>query len=303
MNYVKLIAPAKVNLILAVGEKRPDGYHDAHTILHALSLHDTLQIRKTDLEGSGNGLTINVKCEVLGGVEELAIPTEENITYRAALLLAEATGRTADEHLDIQISKQIPHEAGLGGGSSDAAATLKGLAALWNLTEDDPRLLETAAKLGADVPFFLFGGCAYLDGRGDHFVHALTPRKDFLALVRPTGSGVSTGEAYRLFDEDPTIPSPEFLKQIAAYENAAEVEPFNNLTTPALAIKPELADIFGAIEAMPEADQTLLCGSGSAIAVLTSSYENACAVSLAMNKAGHYARVTSFAPLGASLLQ
>lgn len=172
MNYVKLIAPAKINLVLAVGEKLPDGYHEAHTILQALALHDTLEIRSFPAE-PGAGLSIVLKCESSNTIDQLTIDQEDNIVYKAAVELARALGRTEDEEIHIYLAKQIPFEAGLGGGSSDAAATLKGLSALWGVDPLDPAVIEVAAKLGADVPFFLYGGCAYLDGKGDHFVHAL----------------------------------------------------------------------------------------------------------------------------------
>lgn len=302
MNHVKLIAPAKINLVLAVGEKLPDGYHEAHTILHALSLHDTIELRRTDLAGTGGGLSINVMCETAGNIEPLEIEAEENIVYQAAMKLAEAAGRTADEHIDIALKKQIPHQAGLGGGSSDAAATLKGLAHLWDMDPQDPILTEVAASLGADVPFFLYGGCAYLDGKGDRFVHRLEPRKGFLTLVRPAGSGVSTKEAYQRFDEDPEYPSKTFLEEIAALEHADEVTPWNNLAPASLKIEPGLQQVFSLIEASGKADAVLLCGSGSAVAALCPDYEHACALSLEAHKAGYYSRVTSFASLGAEVL-
>lgn len=317
MNYVKLIAPAKINLVLAVGEKLPDGYHEAHTILHALALHDTIEIRRTTLamdplfggpaaqqpEPGEGELTIHITCEATNGVDDLDIPTEENIVYRATMRLAERLGRTGAEHLDIALEKQIPHEAGLGGGSSDAAATLKGLALLWDVALDDPVLVEVAASLGADVPFFLYGGCVYLDGKGEHFVHALEPRKGFVALVRPEGSGVSTKEAYRCFDEDPEFPTPDYLERIAAIQDASEVTPWNNLTPAALKIKPELEQVFALLEQQPGANAVVLCGSGSAVAALCDSYDKASAISLAARKRGWFARVTSFASIGAEVLK
>ncbi len=302
MNYVKLIAPAKVNLILAIGKKLPDGYHQAHTILHALSLHDTIEVRRSFLEETSDGLTISIKLEAAGNIDPLEIPAEENIIYHAVMRLAKALGRTENEHLDIAVAKQIPHQAGLGGGSSDAAATLKGLASLWDVELNDPVLTEVAKGLGADVPFFLHGGCAYLDGRGDHFVHALEPRKGFLTIIRPVGEGIPTKEAYCRFDDDPVYPSPAFLEQAAGYLRAEDVVPWNNLTTAALSIKPELKDIFALIE-KSRAHESVLCGSGSAIAALCGDYESACELSIEAHKAGFYSRVTSFASLGADVIK
>lgn len=303
MNYVKLIAPAKVNLVLAIGERLPDGYHEARTILHALALHDTLEIRRTDLAGSASGLTIDIKCETTGSIEDLDIPTEDNIIYRAVQMFAEAIGRSEDEHLDILLTKQIPHQAGLGGGSSDAAATLKGLATLWDIDPEEPLLTEVAARLGADVPFFLHGGCAYLDGKGDRFVRELEPRKGFLTLIRPAGTGISTKEAYRCFDEDPTYPSTDLLEDIERIRSANEIEPWNNLTPAALKLEPALHDVFSLIDDALGARSGLLCGSGSAVAAFCANYEEACALSVEAHRAGFYSRVTSFASLGAEVLK
>lgn len=302
MNHVKLIAPAKVNLVLAVGEKLPDGYHEVHTIIHALALHDTIEIRRTDLSGTDAGLSIHVACQTLEGVDELDIAPEDNIVYRAAMRLAEALGRAESEHIDISIEKRIPHQAGLGGGSSNAAATIKGLAQLWNIASDDPRLVEVAASLGADVPFFLFGGCAYLDGKGDQFAHSLEPRKGFVTLVRPEGAGVPTAEAYATFDQDPAYPTPDQLALFASYDKASEVRPWNNLTAAAVALKPELNDVFSLLNDAPQATSCVLSGSGSVVAALCESYEDASALSMRARKAGFYSRVTSFAPLGAEVL-
>jgi 4-diphosphocytidyl-2-C-methyl-D-erythritol kinase len=302
MNYVKLIAPAKVNLVLAVGEKLPDGYHAVNTVLHALALHDTIEIRRSSLAGTGCGLTISVHTETTKGVEDLNLAPEENIVTTATTKLAEALGRKEDESIDISITKRIPHQAGLGGGSSDAAATLKGLAMLWEVDLQTPLLVQVAANLGADVPFFLFGGCAYFDGKGENFVHQLEPRKDFVTLIRPDGKGISTKEAYARFDESPTYATPKQLENLQTLSSASDIKPWNNLTNPALSLKPELQEVFTTLEKITE-NPILLCGSGSAVAVLCPHYDEACAISVEANKKGWYSRTTSFASVGAEELK
>ena len=164
-------------------------------------------------------------------------------------------------------------------------------------------MIEVAAKLGADVPFFLYGGCAYFDGKGDHFVHALEPRKGFLALIRPEGSGVSSKEAYERFDEAPEYPAPRFIQEVAGCMQASEVTPWNNLTSASLCLKPELQEVFDLIEGSAKANAQVLCGSGSAVAALCDSYEDACALSTEARKRGFYSRVTSFASVGAEVLK
>ena len=200
-DAVKLVAPAKVNLFLDIGAKRADGYHEAVSIMHALMLHDVLRMKLAP--GRGEGLSVDLSCVAREGLAMLDVPVESNIVAKAVRLLAEKLGRTADETVVACLEKHIPAEAGLGGGSSDAAAALLGAAHLWGVPADDPRIEEAARSLGADVAFFLHGGCACFTGVGDAFDHALAPMNGNVVLVKPEG-GVSTAAAYRAFDEHPT---------------------------------------------------------------------------------------------------
>ena len=184
-NYVRLISPAKINLVLAVGASREDGFHEVHTIMHSLALHDSLTMRRFEEDGEGlgfehEGLSIVLKCETSGDIDSLEVAPEENIAYRAIKELAQELGRTENETIHISLSKVIPAEAGLGGGSSNAAAALLGAATLWGIDLQDDRLYAVASRLGADVAFFLKGGCAYLSGRGEVFENSLKPRKGLL---------------------------------------------------------------------------------------------------------------------------
>ena len=203
-DAVKLVAPAKVNLFLDIGAKRADGYHEAVSIMHALMLHDVLRMKLAP--GRGEGLSVDLSCVAREGLAMLDVPVESNIVAKAVRLLAEKLERTADETVVACLEKHIPAEAGLGGGSSDAAAALLGAAHLWGVPADDPRIEEAARSLGADVAFFLHGGCACFTGVGDAFDHALAPMNGNVVLVKPEG-GVSTAAAYRAFDEHPTANS------------------------------------------------------------------------------------------------
>ena len=227
-NVTKIISPAKVNLVLAVGEKQESGFHEVQTIMHSLALHDTLSMRRFDDEGSGDGLQVMLKCESSFTIDPLLIKAEENIAYKAVVELAKALGRTQDETIEMVLNKVIPAEAGLGGGSSNAAAALVGAATLWGVGMEDERVQEVASRLGADVSFFLKGGCARLSGKGDVFEAQLEPRSGFVLLVRPD-AGVSTGKAYAAFDEDPVLPSSGYLSSIAVLDAAADVSLYNNL--------------------------------------------------------------------------
>lgn len=301
-NVTKIISPAKVNLVLAVGEKQESGFHEVQTIMHSLALHDTLSMRRFDDEGSGEGLQVMLKCESSFTIDPLLIKAEENIAYKAVVELAKALGRTQDETIEMILNKVIPAEAGLGGGSSNAAAALVGAATLWGVGVEDERVQEVASRLGADVSFFLKGGCARLSGKGDVFEAQLEPRSGFVLLVRPD-AGVSTGKAYAAFDEDPVLPSSEYLSSIAALDAAADVSLYNNLEKAACSVTPVVAQVLEWGRAAAGEENVVLCGSGSAVCCIFDSYQAACEASVEARKHEWWTRVTSFSPLGAAIVE
>lgn len=301
-NVTKIISPAKVNLVLAVGEKQESGFHEVQTIMHSLALHDTLSMRRFDDEGSGDGLQVMLKCESSFAIDPLLIKAEENIAYKAVVELAKALGRTRDETIEMVLNKVIPAEAGLGGGSSNAAAALVGAATLWGVGVEDERVQEVASRLGADVSFFLKGGCARLSGKGDVFEAQLEPRSGFVLLVRPD-AGVSTGKAYAAFDEDPVLPSSEYLSSIAALDAAADVSLYNNLEKAACSVTPVVAQVLEWGRAAAGEENVVLCGSGSAVCCIFDSYQAACEASVEARKHEWWTRVTSFSPLGAAIME
>lgn len=301
-NVTKIISPAKVNLVLAVGEKQESGFHEVQTIMHSLALHDTLSMRRFDDEGSGDGLQVMLKCESSFTIDPLLIKAEENIAYKAVVELAKALGRTQDETIEMILNKVIPAEAGLGGGSSNAAAALVGAATLWGVGMEDERVQEVASRLGADVSFFLKGGCARLSGKGDVFETQLEPRSGFVLLVRPD-AGVSTGKAYAAFDEDPVLPSSEYLSSIAALDAAADVSLYNNLEKAACSVTPVVAQVLEWGRAAAGEENVVLCGSGSAVCCIFDSYQAACEASVEARKHEWWTRVTSFSPLGAAIME
>lgn len=301
-NVTKIISPAKVNLVLAVGEKQESGFHEVQTIMHSLALHDTLSMRRFDDEGSGDGLQVMLKCESSFTIDPLLIKAEENIAYKAVVELAKALGRTQDETIEMILNKVIPAEAGLGGGSSNAAAALVGAATLWGVGVEDERVQEVASRLGADVSFFLKGGCARLSGKGDVFEAQLEPRSGFVLLVRPD-AGVSTGKAYAAFDEDPVLPSSEYLSSIAALDAAADVSLYNNLEKAACSVTPVVAQVLEWGRAAAGEENVVLCGSGSAVCCIFDNYQAACEASVEARKHEWWTRVTSFSPLGAAIVE
>lgn len=301
-NVTKIISPAKVNLVLAVGEKQESGFHEVQTVMHSLALHDTLSMRRFDDEGSGDGLQVMLKCESSFTIDPLLIKAEENIAYKAVVELAKALGRTQGETIEMILNKVIPAEAGLGGGSSNAAAALVGAATLWGVGVEDERVQEVASRLGADVSFFLKGGCARLSGKGDVFEAQLEPRSGFVLLVRPD-AGVSTGKAYAAFDEDPVLPSSEYLSSIAALDAAADVSLYNNLEKAACSVTPVVAQVLEWGRAAAGEENVVLCGSGSAVCCIFDSYQAACGASVEARKHEWWTRVTSFSPLGAAIVE
>lgn len=301
-NVTKIISPAKVNLVLAVGEKQESGFHEVQTIMHSLALHDTLSMRRFDDEGSGEGLQVMLKCESSFTIDPLLIKAEENIAYKAVVELAKALGRTQDETIEMVLNKVIPAEAGLGGGSSNAAAALVGAATLWGVGVEDERVQEVASRLGADVSFFLKGGCARLSGKGDVFEAQLEPRSGFVLLVRPD-AGVSTGKAYAAFDEDPVLPGFEYLSSLAGLDAAADVSLYNNLEKAACSVTPVVAEVLEWGRATAGKENVVLCGSGSAVCCIFDGYQAACEASVEARKHEWWTRVTSFSPLGAAIVE
>ncbi len=291
-GWKKIIAPAKVNLYLAIGDLQKDGYHRVTTVLHALNIHDTLYIRATPEEEKID----NTPRTVLVARDDVDLPeitSEENLATKAVIALAESTSQPISATaLDLRIEKSIPFQAGLGGASSDAAAALVGAALLWGIDPTDPVLEETARTLGADVAFFLHGGCSYLEGRGDQFVKSLVPSKQAIALVKPYG-GVSTSKAYAAFDANPVqIPTAE-AEEVSSVLRADEVPLFNNLAPAAFTLMPELSDVWQWLDSQPGIEGALLCGSGATTFALCDNFQVACSVVAAARKRGWWARATN----------
>ncbi|MFW6174502.1 MAG: 4-(cytidine 5'-diphospho)-2-C-methyl-D-erythritol kinase [Chloroflexota bacterium] len=165
----RLAAHAKVNLTLEILGKRRDGYHNLSTIMQTLDLHDDVEVSPAD--------TLSVECD------DPSLAGESNLAFAAARRLGEAAG--VESGAGIRIVKRIPVAAGLAGGSSDAAAVLRGLNRLWGLEMSHGALEEVAASVGSDVPFFLTGGTALVQGRGEHVV-ALPPAPiDWVVVLSP----------------------------------------------------------------------------------------------------------------------
>jgi 4-diphosphocytidyl-2-C-methyl-D-erythritol kinase len=192
-----VLAPAKVNLHLAVKGRRPDGFHDIESVFLAVDFADTLHFELVEPE---NSVEIVLEPSSEPGSEPgfASIPLEENIIFRALSLFRAKTGFS--KGLKIKVEKRIPVGGGLGGGSSNAASTLLALNKLACGALNPDLLLEMGASLGSDVPFFLHETAAALvTGRGEN-IEALSPPRVFLTLVNP-GFSSDTAAAYRLLDK------------------------------------------------------------------------------------------------------
>jgi 4-diphosphocytidyl-2-C-methyl-D-erythritol kinase len=318
MDNLRVLAPAKVNLFLGIGKKREDGYHDALSILHALALHDTLSFIAVpkgafakgimyddgtyDLETwDEEGLSVGVEIQWREGMEPVEIPLRENLVAKAVMEFARACDFPWKGYLRISVEKHIPAQAGLGGGSSDAAAALVGCAELWGIGRDDPRLAEGARSLGADVAFFLQGGCGVYGDRGDVFERALDPRRDCVLLVIPEG-GVSTGQAYRTFDDDPQPIPDDARTQAQNAQEASNVPIFNNLAAASESVLPVLVEVREWAQAAEGISDVLLSGSGSATFCVCDDMQTAFSLAVDARAKGWTTRVTSFSSLKAASL-
>lgn len=241
-----IYAYAKVNLMLSVEGKRPDGYHELRTIMHSIDLFDTVTVQKA--EG------IAVACSV-------PLP-EDNTAIRAAKAYGAHAGYPAGAH--IRIEKRIPSEAGLGGASADAAAVLIGLQRMYGLLAHDA-LMRAAKSVGADVPFCIKGGCALAEGIGER----LTPLPCVplhLLIVKGT-RGISTKELFSSLSAPPRGIDPQkaILSIRAGDVNELAKHMHNALEPAAIALVPKIAEYKKRLTELG-ALCAVMTGSGSAVA-------------------------------------
>lgn len=234
-------APAKINIVLAVGPAREDGYHNLATVFHAVDLRDTVTVEAAPV---GTGVTISVE-----GEDADSVPVDgSNLAARAAVLLADRTGRSPD--VRIHIKKQIPVAGGMAGGSADAAATLVACDALWGTRTSRAQLQEWGVELGSDVPFAVHGGTMIGRGRGEQLTPVLSSGTLHWAVVPVTG-GLSTPAVYARFDEltaESRVREPIIDDDVLAAlrtDDAKALAPLlrNDLQSAALSLRPDLAQV------------------------------------------------------------
>ncbi|MGZ4162778.1 MAG: 4-(cytidine 5'-diphospho)-2-C-methyl-D-erythritol kinase [Tumebacillaceae bacterium] len=195
-------AQAKINLTLDVLHKRPDGYHEVEMVMQTVDLSDHLTFTEWD------------KDEIVLTCTAPYIPLDErNLVYQAAHLVKRTFG--VEKGIRIHIDKRIPVAAGLAGGSSDAAATLRGLNKVWELGQSLDQLAELGAKIGSDVPFCIYGGTAIARGRGEKIEHLPKVCPTWVVLVKPP-IAVSTAEVYGRLRADEIEEHPDTVGMVEA---------------------------------------------------------------------------------------
>ena len=268
---IRADAYAKVNLALDIVGKRADGYHELKSIMQELSLHDHV-----DLEVNADPF---VKLFVTGS--DFEIPTDtRNIAVKAANLIRETYG--IPEGVTIHISKRIPSAAGLGGGSTDAAAVIRGMNVLFGLGLSTEKMMELGAKIGADVPFCIAGGTALVEGIGEKVTPLPAMPSVPVLLVKPC-DGISTQEAYAAVDRlgiaaHPDVDGAAALLKGKPEANAAWIRAFgNHLGNVMEDAAKEKVPVIGDIETALKDSGAKIClmsGSGSAVfAVFTEDTE------------------------------
>lgn len=280
---MKIKTAAKINLALDVIDRLENGYHLIESVFQIVGMYDEITV---DLAESG----ISVSCEL---PEEFAkadpIPCDErNIAYKAAKLFFETANIAPG--CNIHIKKGIPSQAGMGGGSTDAAAVLYCL----NTITGEPFIYEDLAvmgkKLGADVPFFFTGGTAYVGGIGEE-ITPLPEYSDRILVIAKGEQGVSTGEAYARIDALTSPVHPETRKLADALKNSPETAPqfFGNLFEQAVPL-PEVGEICGIMEASG-AHSPCMTGSGSAVFGLFTDEQQAEKCAGKLREKGFFAQV------------
>lgn len=240
-------APAKINRELRVGPRRADGYHEIRSRFVTIDLADRIEAEESS--------RLDLICEPAG------LPTDRsNLAARAALALAETAGR--EPRVRLRLVKRIPVGAGLGGGSTDAAVTLRLLCRFWKLDVSEAELARLAASLGSDVPFFLVGGEADVGGRGERVGARPDEPSENLVLVVPPFS-ISTAEVYAAFDRlGGASPLPDRLE----IEASGRFFGPNDLERAVVAVRPEMDAYLESGRRV--AAECSVTGSGSAVVLV-----------------------------------
>jgi 4-diphosphocytidyl-2-C-methyl-D-erythritol kinase len=266
MKEIILKARAKINLTLDVLGKRPDGYHELEMVMQTIELHDVITIQET---AAGIEVTTSLP-ELSGG--------EDNIAYRAARLIIDHLG--LNKGIKIHIEKNIPLAAGLAGGSTDAAAVLKGLNQLWGLGLTKEQLAEKGALIGSDVPYCVKGGTVLAKGRGEVLTDLPAVPELWMILAKPP-VGVTTAEIYGNFVMDRVEKRPSTTGMIEAIKNrniAGIIANLANVLESVTLIRYPTVLMLKEVMAGAGVPKPLMSGSGPAVFGIAHNHKEACIV-------------------------
>ena len=271
MTTITAIAPAKINLLLKVSPlKTGQVKHEVENVMHTISLHDTLKVRIE--EASEFSCSINSTFE---NVADINCEEKDNLITIATKRFLEDNLLNDNLAITVDLTKRIPAQAGLGGGSADAAAMLLVLANHFKIATD---LISTASRIGADVPFFIDGGHQKMSGAGEIPDEKLAPIQSSLVLVKPD-VGDSTAEIY------------------AEFEKFGKSSINNDLQEPAISLCPEIGEITEFLGA-----DSQMTGSGSCVFLICKDFATASKITGEAKLKGWWARACSTIPTGARLL-
>lgn len=273
---VSIKAPAKVNLYLKVLGRREDGYHEILSLMQMVGLYDFLFFRED-------------RFDIRLTIENASLPVDRlNLVLRAAEALQKAAFGKRSKGVSIRLTKNIPIAAGLGGGSSDAAATLVGLNRLWGLRWSRERLAQLGATLGSDIPFFLYGPAAWASGRGERIEPAASSHPGWMVLVNP-GISVSTAWVYQEFSRKLGLTKTDreitINKFIAHRPSIREIfyRPHNDLEEVTLKAFPQLTQIKKELLSLG-GKSVLMSGSGPTLFACFKEYASAKQAAAAFEK-------------------
>ena len=260
-------APAKINIFLGVlNERDMRGYHRVDSVMNCVDLCDIVTVQKTP----GHPLCVQT-------IPSTSFPQESNTAYIAAQKFAAMTGNSSE--FLISIEKHIPIKSGMGGPSADAAATLYALCKFWDINVKSGKIIQLAQSIGADVPFFLYGGLCYMKGAGDEFAESFSSLGNKpLVILKPREGGVSSIDAYRRFDETcPPIGNFGAMRKALLSNDIKAVLSMisNNLEPVAIDLFPECGRMLKWLRIQKGVLTAHITGSGACAFAFTNSYESA----------------------------
>lgn len=290
---MQVFSPAKINLTLNVGPAQPSGYHLVDSVFHLTNFGDYITVSPAE--------KLEVTCSV-----DLQIDPTDNLAYRAAVALGEEFKQPTD--IRIHIDKHLPHGAGLGGGSSNAAAVIRVLAQQWGVEPNDERCLGVANRLGADIAVFLMDTSASdMTHYGERLKRSLPGAAGVpVVLAMHPDSHVSTPAAYRAFDENPQ-PTQSQDELVALLDEMADrvwqaddisrlaALLYSNLALAAEAVAPQVGEVKDFLASHPLSKGSIVSGSGAACFALCGTDDEALELADACMQKGYWAVATTLA--------